>query len=263
MTTRNSQRHGDELLSQLRAASRGMSRQRAAVTAAGPGVDGEKPAHGYIWHLWPGKNRPATAHEEQKLVSGLRDAAGGGAESFAGIGDGDGQVQRGVLTALMNALRCCLTAPELFERAPGLNPAELVFAYDLVDSARRKSVDAFDSIVREPTLESLVEHSAAASLLMGVPVREMTPPGGVIENAAVERAVARVMQNVDAVSRRAFEFEESLRLCAPGEAAGVEIGRLLYDPYQAALWSSPYFLSRRVGDLVPLRVADLLGERRR
>jgi hypothetical protein len=204
----------------------------------------------YLWQLWPGRNWPAVAAEEAALIDELRRR-----------GDGPARFERADATAVLNALRCGLDADDLLERAPGLRPWRLVAAWDHLEAARQRAVAAWEVIAEERSLNAIVDWAAAAAPLLEAPVRSMLQTSGIRGEDVVASRAERAVARVAAVTEQAAELEERLARCEPGDPVGVEIGRMLYDPYRPGVWSDPYFLPPRVGTLTPNRVADLLGER--
>ena len=66
---------------------------------------------------------------------------------------------------------------------------------------------------------------------------------------------------VEAARKRADSIENALdRAVAPSSEA-IRLGAELYNPYDPTVWGGQYFIPVRVGELMPLRLASLLGER--
>lgn len=214
----------------------------------------------YVWQLWPGRNYPCTAAEELQFVADLRDAA----ELSRPKGESKKRrqtIDRGDITSLMNALRCGLSWGELTQRAPGLKAHRLLAAYDEVDRLRLQSVNAWNALVEDGGLEAIVNWAQAAAVLMGTPVRRVQPGSHETDDYTLRERVIAVNDKVVATNRRAERIESILDEGRCNAREAVELGRLLYDPYDPSLWADPYFLPTRVGALMPLRLADLLGER--
>ena len=214
----------------------------------------------YVWQLWPGRNYPCTAAEDAPFVKDLRE----GADKSRPKAESKKRrvaVDRGDITSVLNSLRCGLTYEELAKRAPGLKAHRLLAAYEEVDRLRLQSVTAWEELCSDGGLESIVNWSQAASVLMGTPVRRVSPNSSEVADKTLREQVRIVQEKVTAVGKRAERVEAILdeKRCSAREA--VELGRLLYDPYDPSLWADPYFLPKRVGALMPLRLADLLGER--
>lgn len=218
-------------------------------------------ARTFIWQLWPGRNWPCTAVEEAQFVEDLK-AKVDSSSTVAVKRRSGAAFDRNDVTALMNSLRCGLTCDDLLTRAPGLKPDRLLHAYVEIDRLRAQSVAAWDAIVEERTLEALVDWSAAASVLLSTPVRALLPAAATMDDEAMFERVQRIADRVAVVSARALTLEESLNAAVSPDPQAIAVGRMLYDPYDPSVWGDPYFLPPRVGVLMPLRLADLLGERR-
>lgn len=214
----------------------------------------------YIWHLWPGRNYPATAVEEAQFVSEMRAKA----ETTRPKTDGKKKrqaIDRGDVTSVVNALRCGLTFSELSTRAPGLKAHRLLDAYEEIERLREQSVTAWLRMVEESSLEGIVNWASAAAVLMGTPVRRVQPASANVDDKTIAEQVRLCHEKVMGTNRRAERVEGILNEGRVSAREAVELGRLLYDPYDPSLWADPYFLPTRVGTLMPLRLADLLGER--
>lgn len=214
----------------------------------------------YVWHLWPGRNYPATASEEEEFVRAMRTAA----DTTRPKSEGRKKkqvVDRGDITSVVNALRCGLSFQELTQRAPGLKPHRLLDAYEEIDRLRAQSVEAWLNLVEEASLEGIVNWANAAAVLMGTPVRRVQPSSAGVDDSTIAEQVRLCHEKVLGTCRRAERVEQILNEGRVQPREAVELGRLLYDPYDPSLWGDPYYLPTRVGTLMPLRLADLLGER--
>jgi hypothetical protein len=254
----------------------------------------------HLWNPWSSRCWPCDSAEERALVTeleGLVDhvtpvpkrrsnaraggpaslnargapstAAHGGARSRLADDDGEGLPgplgwARSDLTCVLTALRAGARPSEIFSVAPGLDPAAMVAAYHSIDALRIRALRAWNAICANPTSESLELHGAEASKLMPVPVARLFD--------TVYRSHRHLAARVVAESVRVAEFHASadringrLHNVDPDGPHGHEavmIGRQLFNPAGNCLYSHSHFLPRRVGELSPVRVGDLLGERR-
>lgn len=206
-----------------------------------------------LWHPWVTRHWPCTATEEARFVAHLELLAD--QQSHAPVFD------RRDVTALVTALRCGLTVDELLERARGLKPARLLAAHRYLNGERRRGEEAWQAIVADPTPSTLDEHGGTASTVLPVIISHLDAivrRGGQDLAAAVRAADAEITRTSESVR----VLEERLDACIAPSDRGRAIGTLLYDAYGEGAWSLGTFLSPRVGSLVPLRVASLLGEDR-
>jgi hypothetical protein len=207
----------------------------------------------YSWHLWPARNWPADASEEARFAQDLAARAQGPGRS----------PDRGAVTAVVNALRCGATAGELLGYLPGARPADLLAAYDHVEERRRLAADAWARIAESPRADVLAEHADAAARLLPVPVRALVTAATCLADptAVLEQIADRLRARIQECRDRASDTEAELARHTPPSPAAVETGRTLYDPHRPGLWADGYFLPARVGELTPVRLADVLGER--
>jgi len=212
----------------------------------------------FIWQVWPGRNWPVTQTEEVAFLADLTVIA---ASVKGASASKRHKTERSDITALLNALRCGLRADELFERAPGLNPRRILQAYHEIESLRARSIGAWEQIVATPTLETVVKHMSSASVLLSVPVSHLLPSAVTTSDAEFHKRAVAVAEKIARVREQVTQIESFLDKSSSPDAEAVELGRLLYDPYDPTLWAHPYFAPTRVGELMPLRLAALLGER--
>ena len=190
------------------------------------------PVPAALWQLWPGVNAPATAEQEERFVARLGELAGRDAP--------EGWTRRNV-TAVLNALRCGVDVDDLLVRAPGLRPHQLLEAYLALEERRSESVAAWAASTPWSATASIVRSCTIAARLVPVFVAELVHEATVVAEAAESSE-----------RRLALETSQSRR---------EELGRRLYDLHVPGLWSNTAFVPPRVGALVPVRVAALLGER--
>ena len=231
----------------------------------------------YLWHLWPGRHWPASIAEERAFIEELRTRQARIPRKF----------ERGDLTAVLNILRLGLTLADVVPYAPGLKAPRLVAAYSDLEATIVASRNAFLQILTNPSAIETTNLAPLASRLMPVPTYHLTAAAhglreGLRSEEYLHDTVQEVQRLLDLTSRRAAVAEAALleltneykirvvaSLVTPPSAdplvdeiasPAVQLGKDLYDPYDACLWSNPYYLPRRLTDLVPGRVADLLGE---
>jgi len=210
-----------------------------------------RPLPAALWQLWPGVNAPATAEQEERFVARLGELAGRDAP--------EGWTRRNA-TAVLNALRCGVDVDDLLGRAPGLRPHQLLKAYLALEERRRESVAAWAAIVRERTIDAVADHGVLAARLVPVFVARLAAIAAEGDGPRLAQVVAELVNEATVVAEAAESSERRLAL-ETSQSRREELGRRLYDLHVPGLWSNTAFVSPRVGALVPVRVAALLGER--
>lgn len=218
-----------------------------------------------LCHPWVSRSWPSTAKEEAAFVVELETlchlgpSAGAAVRQVPDQQPGHLSFNRRDVTALVTALRCGLTVTELTERARGLRPGRLLAAHRSLDGARLEAAGAWRAIVEVPTAASLMRYGPlAASMLPAIishldAIARRTPRELEWSVGTADAEISRTTAGVEAL-------EEQLEECVPPSDRGRAIGTLLYDVYGEGAWNLGTYMSSRVGTLVPLRVAALLGE---
>jgi hypothetical protein len=213
------------------------------------GWDETSSARREIWMPWLGGVRPNTTVEEALFVMRLGDLAD----------REQGPYVRSDITAVLNALRCGLLVDQLLERAPGLKVARLYGAYHALEQLRARSEAAWSEILDHPTPDSIDAHGHEAAKLLPSIVGRLRAVAGTTPSE-LGSVAAVVANDVRLTSSCVIAIEQAMQRDAGQKQQRSDLRRLLYDPEGAGATSRPDFLSRRVGTLVPARVAALLGE---
>lgn len=214
----------------------------------------------YPWHIWPGRHWPATAVEEKVFIDELKDLSA----DFPTPLKSQPQYTRGDMTALLNSLRCGSTFQELYSFLPGLNARNMLAAYEHLAERLKESRVAWQRLVKDPSVSTVTHNGPdAIAVLPGIEdplfrVRVVMGPHHLPEQVAALNEL--VIENTQAATDKEAELEQTILDGASEQA--IELGAQLYNPYRPALWGHPLFLPSRVVSLMPVRVADLLRERR-
>jgi hypothetical protein len=222
-----------------------------APTAAVPTQPAKAPL-AELWHPWASRHWPCTGTEEQRFVADLESLAGGPVSA-------DVMHDRRDVTALVTALRSGLTVAELLANARGLKPLRLLAAHRTLETARLAGERAWCSIVEAPTSAALRRFGPIAATLLPVIISHLDAIDHQ-SNRDLESSIRSVDAEIARTAQSVLLLEERLDQCPAPSDRGREIGALLYDGRGEGAWSLGTFLPPRVGTLVPLRVASLLGE---
>ena len=198
---------------------------------------------------WAGRQSPCTAAEELAFVAEL--------EVLSGEHDVD-EFERRDVTVLITALRCGLMPDALLAQAPGVRPARLLAAHRELEGRRLLAEHAWRTIVVDPSALTLETFGPCAAELLPAVISQLAPcvhdaPRLVAATEDAAEQVARATRRVQMLERRLADASND-----PERAR--ELGTLLYDVHGQGAWSLPTYLPPRVGSLVPLRIASLLGD---
>lgn len=230
----------------------------------------------YSWHVLPARGWPTSAAEELRFVADLHQqvALGVRGPRRAPRHPRDAQKaaeevlehQRVNITAVLNALRCGMSVAELLDQLPGAHPYDLLAGYTVLASRRAAAADAWATLVADPNRLLDQEIATRASLLLPIPVyRALTAisSGGA---RSVTQAVRRAAQLVRERTAAVDAVEANLAHRGAADPSAVLLGARLHNlgpdaQWDPPLWAAAYYLPRRVTDLSPRRVGDLLNER--
>ena len=114
-------------------------------------------------------------------------------------------------------------------------------------------------IASKPTSEHLASLGDTAAALVPVVIGRLRELGDV-DGAELRSLAAACAADIDRVGRLAASVERDMSdpACRRGVAPGSP--RLLFGSAGSGLWHHECYLAQRVGSLVPVRVAALLGE---
>lgn len=202
---------------------------------------------------WAGRQSPCSRDEEADLVRELTIVVGPDGLDNEGI-----EFERRDVTVLMTALRCGLTLPEIRVQAPGVRPARILAAYIELERRRAEAEAAWRTVELDGTPSGFRLHANLASHLLPAIVTQLSIYLDDAERFSQE--LAKVVDQIARTSRRVLLLEDRVAQGADDPERIRELGTLLYDVYGHGAWSLETFLPPRVGTLVPLRLAALLGE---
>ncbi|MCU1388041.1 MAG: hypothetical protein JWL72_1379 [Ilumatobacteraceae bacterium] len=221
-----------------------------------------------LWSPWGARGLPGTAADEAAFIARAKELAGASelasAADRGGAADPGGpiSVRRHHVNALVTALRCSVTADEVLRLAPGIRAEMLLAAHEALDSRRIQATAAWERIVGDPSPMSIRIDGAMAARI--APVAMSHVHAYLARNAGDAPGLAAAVGRIDRELRTTRELGESLEARLDSgtltDAAATQIGDRLYDAFGEGVWSMSTFMSRRVGTLVPARLATLLQE---
>lgn len=198
---------------------------------------------------WTGRQFPASAIEEAAFVDQL--------ELLSGFDDVD-EFERRDVTVLLTALRCGLDPEDLLDQAPGVKPARLLAAHRELETRRLLSEHAWQTIAVDGTALAFDTFAPCAAELLPAVISHLQACRN--DRRKYERALEESIDQITRATRRTAVLEQRVAEAASDTRRARQLGTLLYDVYGQGAWSLPTFLPPRVGTLVPLRIAALLGD---
>lgn len=224
--------------------------QHTKVAASKPTTQTAQPKRlAEVCSPWSGRQAPCSRHEEADLVRELTELVGD---------DEVTDFERRDVTVLITALRCGLSLPEVRAQAPGITPARLLAGHRELERRRAHAEAAWHALEADPTLDGLRRHGGAAAKLLPAVLTQLMAFVDDEERLGLE--IARASDQIERTSRRVLLLEDRVAGSTDDPDRARELGTLLYDVYGHGAWSLETFLPPRVGTLVPLRLAALLGE---
>ena len=209
-----------------------------------------------IWHVWEGRSWPMLPEEEMQFVSELEYKVKSNNVSKK---PHESTFDRGDVTTVVNALRCGVTVQSLLLQAPGLVPSRLLAAYLKLNKSRLESVKAWERILEEKTIESLLVNKARAQCLMPIAINRLVV-------SSQQSGVKGLMETCDSVQRSSIAINQTARdlegiLRSERNIDRVLLGCKLYNPYEPSIWGDIFYTPERVAALMPVKITDLLQER--
>lgn len=191
-----------------------------------------------------------TSEYERRFRRRLRELGGETPSSAAAP-------SRPIISTLIAALRGGNSPERVLSVALGLNPSDLTKAYDHIDQLRRSACDSFDDLFDQPTVRRFTAVAPVMALIVPQVVASLhvvatSDPG------AFESEVRLFEARMDDLAR---ERDMTEALIERGmKPAGSLIARL-NDGRNGGIHHQPSYRPMRVGDLTPVRLAALLGEK--
>ena len=198
---------------------------------------------------WSGRQAPCTDAEELAFVAEL--------EVLSGDHDVE-EFERRDVTVLITALRCGLTPDELLAQAPGVKPHHLLAAHRELEGRRLLAEHAWRTIALDPSPLAFETFAPCAAELLPAVVSQLVTV--MHDTPRLVAATEDAVEQVTRTTRRVQMLERRLGESLGDPHRSREIGTLLYDVRGQGAWSLPTYLPPRVGTLVPLRLAALLGD---
>lgn len=206
---------------------------------------------GQPWTAGPFRGWPSSKNEESSFLQ----------QAQTEHGDGEvGAPERSDILALTVCLREGASYPEVRDFLPGFQPGAMVAAAQLLNSARTRAIQSWHNIVQRPTFTSLEKNATTAALILPVAIGRLLKAATVShEEESLQELVSNLSHRIKTDTAYAHEVEHELTNPSHSEKRRLRLGEELYHPHKDCLWLSPYFLARRITDLSPNRVSNLVA----
>lgn len=195
---------------------------------------------------WKNANRPHTANGEARFIRQLGRM--GSVSTRRRIQNPPDTLRRSYLTACCTALRAGQSADDVLNTLKKVHPHDLRDAYRDTAKKLRAAVKAWDTIIADPTPETIAKHGDTAYLVAPTLVTMLRDDTTIVIDDlkhAIRSADEHVADTEKKLQETKKNYEQHVRaLSTPG----------------TGLWDSTCFIPRRVGQLTPTRLAHLLEE---
>lgn len=161
--------------------------------------------------------------------------------------------QRSTITLVVTALRSAAEVDQVLDLVRGVSAAELSAAYHFVAAIRLDADQAWETFLTDPTIECFRRLDTRIRRLLPQPAAELRE-AMVNAPSQFDERVETITELIRALDRRVVDIEARLSLSCP-EARASEL-----DDGGAGIFHQPHYRPVRLGDLMPLRLANLLGE---
>lgn len=209
----------------------------------------------YVWHIWPAQLWPASREQEARFLSDLQKIVKRRRRKPYKT------TPRHSVTAVMYALRCGAAARILCKELPGEVPANLLAAYNLLNTRREEGVYAWQRIVETPETLNDAALVTAASRILHTPMRRILFLSKTAGTQAAAKEIQRTQTLISLHRHLVADIEAKLATPDVNSDTAIELGLQLHNPGTATLWAADHYIPQRVTDISTTRVADLLGER--
>lgn len=216
---------------------------------------------------WPARLWPYTASEEQAFIAELVEFAARYQPKERPTIDAtltEWGWARDDLTMCLTALRAGCPLDVVLQLAPGVDPTGMLAGYRHLEQLLAAGASAWAALIASTTPARITEHAIVAVKLLPAPVgrilETLDDPDPAVLTLAISEEVAAVETTRAEVDRVIAEV--AVVDTAEGIERLIDLGLELFRPDGECLWNHTSFLPERVGELTPLKVSDLLGERR-
>lgn len=217
-----------------------------------------------MWQILPGQGFSMSLEQERTFVLDLKEKAKDSKKK--------GRYNRDDLIIVLTALRCGTSVDTLLKMAEGCDVKNLYLSYLKLEEKRCKAVEAWNDLISNPDYTHILKNKQNIKKIMPFIGSKLDDIVIEVKNESIkkEQILDRIMDlafNVTKVTMLASSKENELsdylnRRNKLSEKKAVEIGVELYDPIRPGIYGNNFYLPNRVASLTPIRVRDLLNEKK-
>lgn len=217
-----------------------------------------------MWQILPGQGFPMSLEQEMEFNLELKERSKSSKKK--------GKYSRDDLIMVLTALRCGTLVDDLLKMAEGCDAINLYISYQKLEEKRIKSVDAWNDLILNPDYTHILKNKNNIKKIMpfiGSKLDDIVLDVK-SENLKKDQMLDKIMElasNVTKITMLANSKENELKDYLKkknklSEKKAIEIGVELYDPIRPGIYGNNFYLPNRVASLTPIRVRDLLNEKK-
>lgn len=217
-----------------------------------------------MWQILPGQGFSMSLEQERVFVLELKERSVDSKKK--------GRYNRDDLIIVLTALRCGTSVDILLQMAEGSDVKNLYISYLKLEEKRLKAVEAWNDLILYPDYAHVMKNKNSIKKIMPFVGSKLDDIVLEVESESIKKEqmldkIMYIASNVTKVSMLASSKENELsdfinKRNNISEKKAIEIGVELYDPIRPGIYGNNFYLPNRVASLTPMRVRDLLNEKK-
>jgi len=217
-----------------------------------------------MWQILPGQGFSMSLEQERVFVLELKERSVDSKKK--------GRYNRDDLIIVLTALRCGTSVDILLKMAEGSDVKNLYISYLKLEEKRLKAVEAWNDLILYPDYAHVLKNKNSIKKIMPFVGSKLDDIVLEVESESIKKEqmldkIMYIASNVTKVSMLASSKENELsdfinKRNNISEKKAIEIGVELYDPIRPGIYGNNFYLPNRVASLTPMRVRDLLNEKK-
>jgi len=217
-----------------------------------------------MWQILPGQGFSMSLEQERVFVLELKERSVDSKKK--------GRYNRDDLIIVLTALRCGTSVDILLQMAEGSDVKNLYISYLKLEEKRLKAVEAWNDLILYPDYAHVLKNKNSIKKIMPFVGSKLDDIVLEVKSESIKKEqmldkIMYIASNVTKVSMLASSKENELsdfinKRNNISEKKAIEIGVELYDPIRPGIYGNNFYLPNRVASLTPMRVRDLLNEKK-